>query len=394
MNAERTDWRLVWLCIGAGIVGALQIGKAPPVILDIERDLGLTKVEAGWAISLISAVGVTLAPFIGILTGMHGARRVHLAGYLIIAAGSLLGMSAAGAGSLFAGRIFESLGFLAVIVAVPPMLQRASTATDQHRVMAYWGGYMPVGMVIALVTAPLIADLVGWRGLWGVIIAVTLTWGLLMMVRLPADAARGGPPPDRRAVFATFRRPAVWLLPAVFCVYNIQWMSVMGWLPSVLEDGFGLTGQAAALLTALPIAVNATINMIAGRLMQAGMPRWWLMAFASSVMALSALGIFNEGLDAGLRYALVVAFGGFGGLIPASLFALAPRTVARNEQLGVVNGLLVQGSHAGQLAGPPLAAAIAIAFGGWNASLWLMLGAAAVTMSLIAIVRVMERRTA
>ena len=129
MNAERTDWRLVWLCIGAGIVGALQIGKAPPVILDIERDLGLTKVEAGWAISLISAVGVTLAPFIGILTGMLGARRVHLAGYLIIAAGSLLGMSAAGAGSLFAGRIFESLGFLAVIVAVPPMLQRASTAT-------------------------------------------------------------------------------------------------------------------------------------------------------------------------------------------------------------------------------------------------------------------------
>lgn len=394
MTGRVTNWGLVWLCIGAGIVSALQIGKAPPVILEIQADLGLDKVTAGWAISLISAVGMTIAAFVGVLAGVLGAKRVHLSGYLLIALGSGLGMTADSGSFLLFSRLVESLGFLAIIVSAPPLLQRVIAPADQGRVMGFWGCYMPGGMVIALVAAPTLAGLIGWRGLWGVLAGVTLLWGLLVLWRMPADPSGARARPDWTLVISAFWRPRSWLLPVIFCVYNIQWMSVMGWLPSVLEDGFGQTGQAAALLTAVPIAVNAAVNLVAGRLMHGGMPRWGLIMFASLVMAGSAVGIFNADLAPQLRFALVVLFGGIGGLIPASLFAMAPRVVAEHSQLGVINGLLVQGSNLGHVIGPPMAAAVATAYGGWNASIWLMLAAAMAAILLAAILRPIERGTA
>ncbi|MEQ8709246.1 MAG: MFS transporter [Rhodospirillales bacterium] len=389
-----TSWGLVWLCIGAGIVSALQIGKAPPVILEIQADLGLDKITAGWVISLISAVGMTIAAFVGVLAGVLGAKRVHLSGYLLIALGSGLGMTADSGSFLLFSRLVESLGFLAIIVSAPPLLQRVIARADLGRVMGFWGCYMPGGMVIALVAAPTLAGLVGWRGLWAVLAGVTLLWGLLVLWRMPADPSDARARPNWSLVISAFWRPRSWLLPVIFCVYNIQWMSVMGWLPSVLEDGFGQTGQAAALLTAVPIAVNACVNLVAGRLMHGGVPRWGLIMFASLVMAGSATGIFNSGLAPEIRFALVVLFGGIGGLIPASLFAMAPRVVAEPAQLGVINGLLIQGSNLGHVIGPPMAAAVATAYGGWNASIWLMLAAAAAAILLAAILRPIERGTA
>ena len=184
MAGRVTNWGLVWLCIGAGIVSALQIGKAPPVILEIQADLGLDKVTAGWAISLISAVGMTIAAFVGVLAGVLGAKRVHLSGYLLIALGSGLGMTADSGSFLLFSRLVESLGFLAIIVSAPPLLQRVIAPADQGRVMGFWGCYMPGGMVIALVAAPTLAGLIGWRGLWGVLAGALGSAGAL------ADARR------------------------------------------------------------------------------------------------------------------------------------------------------------------------------------------------------------
>lgn len=390
MTRERTDWGLVWLCIGAGIVAAMQIGKAPPVILEIEADLGLDKVTAGWVISLISAVGMVLASFVGVLAGIIGPRRIHLSGFLLVALGSLIGLSAGNAPVLLASRLVESLGFLAIVVAAPPLLQRAIEPSDQGRVMGFWGCYMPTGMVIALLAAPALDAAIGWRGLWGLFAGITVAWGLLMLVRLPREVPLAGARPDWRAVTGAYAVKRVWILPAIFFVYNIQWMSVMGWLPSVMEEGFGLTGAAAALLTAVPIAVNACVNLLAGRLMHGGVPRWGLILFATSVMAASAVGICSDALAPELRYLLVIAFGGIGGLVPASLFAMAPRVVDRPQQLGVVNGLLVQGSNLGHVIGPPLIAAVATALGGWNASIWVLLGFSASAMILALVLRPVE----
>ncbi|MEQ9200133.1 MAG: hypothetical protein RLN80_09105, partial [Rhodospirillales bacterium] len=71
-----------------------------------------------------------------------------------------------------------------------------------------------------------------------------------------------------------------------------------------------------------------------------------------------------------------------------------PRVVAEPAQLGVINGLLIQGSNLGHVIGPPMAAAVATAYGGWNASIWLMLAAAAAAILLAAILRPIERGTA
>ena len=127
-------------------------------------------------------------------------------------------MTADSGSFLLFSRLVESLGFLAIIVSAPPLLQRVIAPADQGRVMGFWGCYMPGGMVIALVAAPTLAGLIGWRGLWGVLAGVTLLWGLLVLWRMPADPSGARARPDWTLVISAFWRPRSWLLPVIFCV--------------------------------------------------------------------------------------------------------------------------------------------------------------------------------
>jgi MFS family permease len=70
----------------------------------------------------------------------------------------------------------------------------------------------------------------------------------------------------------------------------------------------------------------------------------------------------------------VLAFSMIGGLIPATLFALAVRLAPGDTMLGSTVGWVQQWSAFGQFAGPPLAAWVASRAGGWHFT-WVVTGA-------------------
>ena len=63
---------------------------------------------------------------------------------------------------------------------------------------------------------------------------------------------------------------------------------------------------------------------------------------------------------------LGILFSFFGGILPGSIYAAVPAIASRHQNLGAVNGLVVQASNIGTLAGPPCAAALASG-SGWQA---------------------------
>jgi hypothetical protein len=77
-----------------------------------------------------------------------------------------------------------------------------------------------------------------------------------------------------------------------------------------------------------------------------------------------------------MRFAAVLVFSGVGGLVPATLFALAGQVAADPRAMPVVVGLLTQGTGAGQFLGPPAAAWWAAGHGGWSQT-WVATGSAA-----------------
>jgi cyanate permease len=251
-----------------------------------------------------------------------------------------------------------------------------------------WSTNVPVGVALMIVVSPLLLESSGWRGLWQVTAFVTAIW----MVVLAAGTRREGSTGQRQApdgalarnVRLTVSKFGTWLLALCFGLFTFQWLAVMVWLPTFLIEERGMGSAAAAVMTAVVVAVNVLGNLIAGWLLHRRFPRWLLMAGSAAAMGFAAVGIFDPDLSDGARYALCLAFSAVGGMPPTALRAAVPSFAPTPAQMGTTNGLLVQGLNLGNVAGPPALAAVVTVAGNWESAVELMI-AAAVAMTILSL---------
>jgi MFS transporter, CP family, cyanate transporter len=165
----------------------------------------------------------------------------------------------------------------------------------------------------------------------------------------------------------TLAVPGPWLVASTFAMYSGQWLAVIGFLPTIYTQA-GVSLATTGLLTALAAAANMAGNIASGRWLQRGVAPRRLLVIGFVTMALAAAATFagNPGLPPALRFVAVLLFSGVGGLIPATLFALAVRVAPGADTLSTTVGWVQQWSALGQFAGPPLVALVASAAGGWQ----------------------------
>ncbi len=189
---------------------------------------------------------------------------------------------------------------------------------------------------------------IGWQGLWGMLAGRVAGRGGLAVAagsvrrRAPCGGChrRDRARPTRRRLRACSGRRACatrsrsrgpWRVAITFSMYSSQWLAVIGFLPSIYAQA-GLSGQLAGLLTAFACLVNVIGNVAAGRLLHRGVCARHLLYAGFLAMAVTTFVAFSP-LTAEApvaRYLAVVIFSAVGGLIPATLFALAVH-VAPNE---------------------------------------------------------------
>ncbi|MCW5772475.1 MAG: MFS transporter [Rhodospirillaceae bacterium] len=400
---QRTRWNIVFLAVGAGVFGAFQNGKIPAALPALGHDLGLSLVEAGLAVSLLYGIASLIALVAGALADLWGARRFIVAGLLIAAAASAAGGFAADPVALLAARLVEGLGAMAIFVAGPAMIMRAVAPGDQRIAFGIWGGYMPGGTSCMLLATPFVVAAIGWRGLWWVNTALLAGFAAIFWLATrsgsgPGAGASGAVGENRFArlkgdLAAVLRTPGAWLLALCFATYTAHYLCVASFLPTLLVAG-GLSVVTAGTATAFTVAGNVAGNLAGGWLLQRGVGRGLLVAIAAATMAATGLGIYATDFGAVWKLVLFGTFSTVGGLLPASVFAGIAVHAPSPAQIGTANGLVLQWGNVGQLAGPPLFAALASA-AGWGAAAWLAfaLGLAGVALGW-AIARHERRRAA
>jgi MFS family permease len=390
----RTSWPGVALAVAAGAIGACQVGKAAIALPALRADLGMDLAAAGWVLSAFNLVGVLSGMALGAAVGRWGDRRTLLLGLAVLALAGLAGAAAPDAATLLATRFGEGLGFLLVAIAAPTFIARLARPADARFAFGLWGAYMPTGQAAMILAAPLVLDPYGWRGLWlanaalVALFAVVLAWATRRLPPAPRQA-RSEP---WRDMLRTAQAPGPLLLAAIFGCYALQYLAVMGFLPTILLEGEGLSAGRAGLLGALAIAMNALGNLAGGALLQAGARRWRVIAAASLAMGAAGLGIFLAPLPLMPRYALYLAFSLTGGMLPAAVLGAAPAHAPAPHLLATTNGLLVQGSNLGQVIGPPLVGALAAASGNWRWSPLVVTTAALLGLALCEALRQRERK--
>lgn len=361
----------MWI-VAVGVASALHVGKLPPALPVLARELGVTLVQGGFLLSLIQLAGMTLGAMLGQVADRLGPRRVMLTGLLVLAVASATGALAPTPVWLLGTRAVEGVGFLMAVLPAPGLIRRlVSQPTLLARALGWWGAYMPMGAALGLLLAPWGYAAWGWRPTWALLAGMAALSAWVVARQVPADGPAQGGTAALRAAWGGLRQtlaaPGPWLVALAFGVYSGQWLAVVGFLPTLYtQAGWPLWWVGSA--SALAAGVNLVGNIVAGRLLAQGWPVRRLLWLGYGAMAVGALGTFTA--PAPLAYGAVLVFSALGGLVPGTLFALAVRLAPSPTTVSTTVGWVQQLSSLGQFVGPPLVAWWAARVGGWQWS-WL-----------------------
>lgn len=362
-------WSPVWLVLGAGVVSAFQVGKAPMALAAIQLDLGLGIAVAAFLISSFALVGALAGAPIGLAADRIGARRMIAAGLLMQAAGSAIGALAPAVAVLLLARVLEGFGFLAVIVAAPALLYVVAPARSLERAMALWATFMPAGMTIIMLAAPLL-DILQWRGFWLVNAVILLGYAGVFIAALGAPGGASSGHAILRDLRSAAAAPGPWTLAALFAAFSCAFFSVFSFLPILLTERFGLDTRLANMMVGLAVAASGVGNIACGQLLARGVRSGRIVMASFSVIALCAIPLLTEGAGMALAYGLAVLLSFASGFIPVVVFHEAPALTADPRLVGVTVGMAMQGNNVGLLVGPAAAGALASRFGWPAVALW------------------------
>lgn len=379
--APATPWMAVGVVVTAGIVGALQVGKAVIAAPLLQADLHLGLAAIGRLVGVFALLGLIGGLFAGAWTGRMGARRVLRLGLLIVLAGGVLGALSRGYEELLWTRAIEGAGFLLITVAAPSILGSLATPPRRNVVMALWSCFMPAGMALAMLAGPWFET---WRDLWWACAAMAALAVGAVFIAAPDTGVRRRQSWRQLAADAleTLTACAPLLIAAIFGLYSLMFFALFSFLPVLLMERMGVTHQGAGELSALAIAANILGNLTAGLLLSKGMSRALILAGASLAMGICGLGIFMDILPGMPAFLLCIVYAAAGGLIPATLLSAAPLAARTSALVPLVMGLTMQGNNLGQIVGPMIVGS-AIQYWNWSAAA-VVTASAAVIVALLA----------
>jgi predicted MFS family arabinose efflux permease len=351
-DVAQTRWLLVWALIFAGVVAAFQVGKAPIAIPLIRQDLGLSLTFASSIIGIYAVVGAIAGLPAGLLINFVGARRSLIIGLLVIGAASCAGAFATSGRTLLLTRVLEGTGFLMVAIATPTLLGLVTASKDRDVVFGCWAVYFATGSVIVMLAGPLLAAF-GWRSLWFSTGLLSLAYAVVVWSVAPV--ARKAPAVVGRGladIGRIMRAPGPLLLALAFGLYSLQYHALTGLLPTLLVERLGLSVAAAGVLSAVTIIANGLGAVSAGFLLRRGIALWAMVAAGFAFMGTAASGIFDQAMPVAGVAALATASLGITGIVPASIYAAAPRFAPQPALLALTVGIVVQASHLGHVLGP------------------------------------------
>lgn len=373
---------LAYLVVLAGICSALHIWKLPPALTAIRAELGMSLVTSGFLLSLVQLAGMTLGLVMGMAAEKIGLRRSVVAGLLLLAVSSVGSVLYATLNSLLWWRALEGMGFLLVILPGPALIRRLVPPNRLSRLLGVWGCYIPVGSIVILLVGSWVLGVANWRVLWLGLTVVTVLIAVVVWRGLPSEVDEAPDEGARHTSFSAWRiigltlsSGKIWMVAFMFAMYAGQWISVIGFLPTIYQLS-GVSGVMAGVLTAIVAGSNAIGCLYAGRLLHWGFAPRTLVLAGYAAMAVSSIVAFAFPVSVWVQFAAVLVFSALGGLVPTTMFYLTVKLAPVPQATAASVGWMQQLSAAGQFCGPPLVAWVATLAGGWQ-STWMVTVSAA-----------------
>jgi MFS family permease len=338
----------------------------------IRKDLGLSTIQAGWALAAFAWAYALFEIPGGALGDRIGPRRVLMR---IVIWWSIFTAATGWAWSpvsLIAIRGLFGAGEAGAFPNLTRILTTWLPVKERERAQAtLWMATRVSGAFTPLLVALLISAIT-WRRTFELFGLLGIVWALLFyrwfrdqpsehpavnqaeLAMLPpardTAAAHGGVPWSR-----IFSRPSVWLLSVQYMCLAYGWWFYINWLPSYLREARGATLTMGALLSGLPLLLGAAGCLVSAWLIPRLARAFGSVAVARRIVAItgfvgaSTCIFFFAGIEDPRQAMVVLGFAGFFNdfVMPA---AWAGTMDIGGRYAGTVSGAMnMMGSIAGAL---------------------------------------------
>jgi cyanate permease len=272
----------------------------------LTRDFGLTRVQFGFGVLLVTMALAFANPLVGWLVDRFGAKWLSVVGLLLLS----LGFASLGAfvHSVNSYYLLQVMVALAGAASGPIAYSKIINETfSRHRGIALGITMTGIGVAAAFIPpalANVIADL-GWRSGYYTLAAVPLVGAVLTAVLLPSRHAVGvkksAAQVDAAARGEWIRSPMFWMLAGTFAMMSLSFMGLLPHFVPMLGDA-GIDPRAAGKLAGqIGLAVIASRMLVGLALDRFFAPR---IAIAISLVAAAGNLVFYF---LGAEYAWITA---------------------------------------------------------------------------------------
>lgn len=370
-----------------GINLRATFGAVPPLLEDIQADLGLS----GPALGLLTAIPVlclgVLAPGSARLAARVGHERLTTFALALLTAAEVLRLAGQTVVLLYLSILLAGAAMAAMSTVMPGLIGH-----HLHRGPGLASGIYATAMATgstcaAYVAVPLAASLGGWtRSLaaWALPTTLTLVCWLLVLPRLlrgaPAEVA---PEVGSEGQRLPWRSRTAWVITGYFGLQTFVGFAMLTWLAPAYRE-MGWTPAAASRLLSVFFAVQILAMLVLPALTDRTRDRRPLLAAS---LTSTAIGVLGFAAVPELAWVAVTLFGlGLGGGFALGLVLLVDATTGRGEaaRLSAMVFLL---SYSFAATGPLVLGALRDLTGGYTTGFWLLVVVGVVHLAVVPFLR-------
>ncbi len=338
-----------------------------PVLPTIEKELGISSVQASLLITVYSIVAIIFIPLAGYLSDHIGRKQVIIPSLILAGlGGALAGFAAWKFDSAYSwiliGRLLQGIGAAGAAPIAFPLV--GDIFTSEKEVSSGLGlveTSNTFGKVISPILGALLASFVWFLPFFSfpVFCFISIVM-LLLLVHVPKQKDKPlAFKPFVKSIKKTFKREGKWLFVVFFvgglCMYLI--FGLLFYLSTSLEKDYGIHDLKKGFVLAFPLAALCFASYVTGKLIGQDklLMKWYTVGGLALVTGSTLWIAFSDNIYV-LLAALFLAGLGIGAALP-SLDAFVTEGIEQ-KQRGSITSLYSSMRFVGVAMGPPIFAAL------------------------------------
>ena len=380
-------WKILALLFGVRVTMAIQFQAVAALSPFIMEQHGVGLADIGLLIGLYLSPGIVIAMPGGAIGKRFGDKQAVAFGMALMLAGGLVTILVPGWQAQMGGRLIAGTGGVILNVLMSKMVTDWFRSGGLATAMGIFVNSWPVGIAVALLVLPPIAEHSGLAATMGLIVALVGA-GLALLVayyRVPPEQASTAPvqsdPLRGKALTGVVLAGAIWGL------YNTALGMIFGFGPAMLAERGWSPTQASSTTSIVLWLVSVSVPL-GGYLADKSGRRDAVMA--AGLLGFAALMAVAPGSD--WTVAIFMALGLAGGIAAGPIMSLPAGLLQPNNRAHGM-GVFFSVYYLSIFIGPVAAGALADAFG--NAGVTFSFGAVLLILSGLALVvfRQIEQRS-